>query len=126
MLPGDDIYDQVDRAIRLWDKVLLCCSEQSLTSWWVDDEIAKAFSKEQHLMKKRGRKVLVLIPLDLDGYLLAGKWKSGKATQVKQRLAGDFTGWEHSNRKVETQVAKLIKALRTDEGAREPVPISKL
>ena len=26
MLPGDDIYEQVDRGIRLWDKVLLCCS----------------------------------------------------------------------------------------------------
>ena len=27
LLPGDDIYDMVDRGIRLWDKVLLCCSE---------------------------------------------------------------------------------------------------
>ena len=35
MLPGDDIYEQVDRGIRLWDKVLLCCSKDSLTSWWV-------------------------------------------------------------------------------------------
>jgi hypothetical protein len=26
----------VDRGIPLWDKVLLCCSEHSLTSWWVD------------------------------------------------------------------------------------------
>jgi hypothetical protein len=33
LLPGDDIYDQVDRGIRLWDKVLLCCSKASLTSW---------------------------------------------------------------------------------------------
>ena len=29
MLPGDDIYEQVDHGIRLWDKVLLCCSEAS-------------------------------------------------------------------------------------------------
>jgi hypothetical protein len=29
MLPGDDIYEQVDRGIRLWDKVLLCCSRHS-------------------------------------------------------------------------------------------------
>ena len=27
LLPGDDVYEQVDRGIKLWDKVLLCCSE---------------------------------------------------------------------------------------------------
>jgi hypothetical protein len=47
MLPGDDIYEEIDRGIRLWDKVLLCCSQASLTSWWVDNEINKAFEVEQ-------------------------------------------------------------------------------
>ena len=49
--PGDDIYEEVDRGIRHWDKVLLCCSKDSLTSWWVENEIGKAFDKEQALMK---------------------------------------------------------------------------
>jgi len=30
MLPGDDIYQHIDRGIRLWDKFLLCCSQHSL------------------------------------------------------------------------------------------------
>jgi len=123
ILPGQDIYEEVDRGIKLWDKILLCASKNSLTSWWVDDEIGRVFDKEQQLMKERGEKVLALIPLNLDGYLF--EWKSAKAGQVKQRLAADFTGWETDNTKFEREFERLVKALRTD-GGREPAPQGRL
>ena len=126
LLPGDDIYHEVDRGIRLWDKMLLCCSEHSLKSWWVDNEIGTAFEKEQQLMKDRGgTKVQVLVPLNLDGYLFSDKWKSGYQAQVKRRLAADFTEIG-AGTKFDEQVERLIKGLRADEGAREKPPKSRL
>ena len=122
LLPGHDIYEQVDRGIRLWDKVLLCCSKNSLTSWWVDSEIEKAFHKEQSLMKERGTKVRVLIPLNLDGYMFTDQWEDGKKTAVQSRLAADFTGWETDECIFESQIVLLIKALRAGDASREPPP----
>ena len=118
--PGHDIYEEVDRGIKLWDKVLLCCSESSLTSWWVHNEVDTVFGKEQKLMRDRKEKVRALIPIDLDGYLFSGSWKSGKEVQVKTRLAADFKGWEMDNDKFESAFESLVKALQTDEGREKP------
>lgn len=125
MLPGDDLMEQVDRGIKHWDKVLLCCSQNSLKSWWVDNEISSAFAKEQELMKDRGKKILSLIPLNLDGYLFQEECVTPKKQQILTRLAANFTGWETSNQKFEDQFDLVIKALQTSY-AREIPPESKL
>lgn len=121
MAPGQDIYEEVNRGIRLWDKVLLCCSKESLSSWWVDNEIGTAFEKEQQLHKERGKKVRAIIPLDLDGYLFNWKSPNGYESQLRRRLAADFNDWKNEDA-FEKGFASVLKALQTDEGREVPPP----
>ena len=122
--PGDDIYEGVDRGIRMWDKVLLCCSEASLSSWWVEREVDTAIEKERQLREQHGEPRLALIPLNLDGSMF--DWKGAHGATLRKRLAADFTGWEQDNATFEAQFERVVAALRSDEGAREAPPVSKL
>ena len=77
-------------------------------------------------MNERGKKILALIPLNLDGHLFSGQWTSGKASQVQARLAADFGGWATDNRRFEDAFERVVRALRADDFGREPTPPSKL
>ena len=106
--PGDVMIDAITDAIRLRDKVLVCCSLASLTSGWVDQELTAALEIERRERKK------IIIPLDLDGYLFDG-WEGGKAPLVRERVAADFKGWQLDNAKYEEQFERVVKALRTGD-----------
>lgn len=129
ILPGDKIQARIDEGIRVWDKVLLCCSENSLgegSSWWVEQEVERAFKKERDLRKQRGTDVCSLIPLNLDGFLFSDQCTHYFTADVQQRNAPDFHGWDKDNDLFEEQLEKVVKALRADKGARRPPPKSKL
>jgi hypothetical protein len=123
---GDKIDRAVDEGIRLWDKVLLCCSKAALTSWWVDKEVEKALMKEERLSKERGKEILALIPLHLDGYMFKPDWQDWKQQHLITRMAPDFTGWDKDNAKFDAQLEKVIQALRADAAARQPPPKPRL
>jgi hypothetical protein len=67
-----------------------------------------------------------VISLNLDGFMFDKEWTSGKAQQIRTRLAPNFTGWERDNAKLETEFEKVVRALRADEGGREKPPPSRL
>jgi hypothetical protein len=63
---------------------------------------------------------LKLIPLDLDGYIWSLEWSLGVyASDIRNREAPNFRGWETDNRNFDTQVEQEIKALRSDGEGRE-------
>lgn len=77
-------------------------------------------------MKERGKKVLALIPLNLDGFLFSDDYQSGKKSEIKSRVAANFVGWEKDHALFDRELEKVIRALRTEDTGREKPPKSKL
>ncbi|HYP41357.1 MAG TPA: toll/interleukin-1 receptor domain-containing protein [Chloroflexia bacterium] len=117
---------QLDPGIRISDKILLCCSEHLLTDIGVKNGIELAVSIEERLAWKRGEKALLLIPLNLDGYLFKPEWQKSWKGRITERLVANFTGWEHDNSIFETQIEQVVKALMVDDAGREALPTPRL
>ena len=111
----------------------------------MDGEINRAFQKKAELMMERakreatphpgplpsrggegGRKVLALIPLNLDGFLFSADYQSGKKAEITSRVAANFVGWEKDHARFGRELEKVTRALRTGEGGRERPPPAKL
>ncbi|MFY9821803.1 MAG: toll/interleukin-1 receptor domain-containing protein [Thermoanaerobaculia bacterium] len=102
---GSDILNELTRAIVAYDKVLLCCSESSLTSSWFHEEIGLALDKEQKLRRD------VLLPLDIDGYLRS-TWKSPYSPLLNRRFIADFSSWREGGAKLKDSFEQVSSVLR--------------
>lgn len=105
MIPGERILDAVGEAITSHERILLCCSESSLESWWVKDEVRKTQEIE-----RQSKTDLRIIPILLDDYLLKG-WKDGLASDLNSRLGLDFKGWD-ARRDWDFEMGRLVAALK--------------
>jgi hypothetical protein len=111
LLPGQKIADALYDAIQRSDKVVLCCSRSSLRSRWVRFEIDQALTVERNRHAGRGQSVPVLIPLDLDGHLT--RWRDPRrATELRDRCAANFVGWERDFDAFGSELDRLARALR--------------
>lgn len=86
---GDRIYDAIDRAIRVHDKLLLILSERSVRSEWVRKEMEIALGLE-----KAGSRT-VLFPLRVDDAVF-GEGPPSIKRLVGERHIADFTNWTDS------------------------------
>jgi hypothetical protein len=84
---GDKFRQRIDESIRLYDKLLVILSEDSISSSWVEDEVESALERE------RNEKRLVLFPVRLDETVVNTQ-EAWAASLRRQRHIGDFRGWK--------------------------------
>jgi hypothetical protein len=113
---GRKLYDQIDQAIRLHDKLLLVLSEHSIHSEWEMTEIRQARKGEL----RDGRRKL--FPIRLVDWETIKEWEcfdadTGKdlAVEVREYFIPDFSNWEvHSS--YQPAFDRLLRDLEAEEG----------
>jgi hypothetical protein len=111
---GHKIEEQIDQAIRVYERLLLILSSYSMNSEWVKTEIAKA--RQREVQEKRQ----VLFPVRLVSYEAIREWKcfdvdTGKdsAREIREYFIPDFSNWKNYEA---YQVAfhQLLRGLKPD------------
>jgi hypothetical protein len=84
---GDKFRTRIDESIRIYDKVMVVLSENSIPSGWVEKEVETAFEREQR------EKKLVLFPIRLDDAVI--ETNQAWAADIRRvRHIGDFRAWK--------------------------------
>ncbi|HVB22310.1 MAG TPA: toll/interleukin-1 receptor domain-containing protein [Ktedonobacteraceae bacterium] len=109
---GDEIRVRIDESIRIYDKLLVVLSENSVNSGWVEDEVEAALEKEW-LARERGEKQVVLFPIQLDDAvkdIIAG-WP---AKIRRTRNIGDFRNWDKSHADYIKAFKRLLRDMKAE------------
>jgi hypothetical protein len=112
---GKKLHEQINEAIRVYDKLLLILSEHSMNSEWVQTEIANA--RRQEATQKRQ----ILFPIRLVDYEIISTWtcfdaNTGKdsAREIREYFIPDFSNWKDHD-SFEKAFARLLRDLKADE-----------
>jgi hypothetical protein len=126
---GKKIHEQIDEAIRVYDKLLLVLSPHSIGSKWVRNEIRRARKAE---VQEGQRK---LFPIRLMGYEELEGWESfyadlaeDVAEEIRKYFIPDFSDWKDHD-SFEAAFARLIRDLKattsTGEGSGRAGPTKR-
>jgi len=105
---GEPIWGEIDRSIKVYDKLIVVCSEHSLQSIPVQREMERALSREDQEHKN------ILFPIRIDNYLFEC-WEHPRKADVAAKVVGDFRGWNRNAAKYDAALKKLLSALRAQE-----------
>jgi uncharacterized protein YjbI with pentapeptide repeats len=116
MKGGRKLYEEIFRAIQVYDKLLLVLSEHSMKSEWVTTEIRRARRAERDENRRK------LFPIRLVNFDALQTWEcfdadSGKdlAVELREYYIPDFSNWK-DNHAFEREFAKLLRDLKAEEG----------
>jgi uncharacterized protein YjbI with pentapeptide repeats len=116
---GVKLYDQIERAIQVHDRLLIVLSENSLRSEWVMTEIRKAREAEKRENRRK------LFPIRLADFDQIRNWRcpdadGGKdlAVEVREYFIPDFSNWKDHD-SFEKAFERLLRDLREAEDAKE-------
>jgi hypothetical protein len=104
---GETVWGEIDRGIKLYDKLVLVCSENSLQSPAVLREIERALQREDREKKN------VLFPIRVDDYIFEG-WEHERKADVVKKVVGDFTRWKDHDA-YQKSFSRLMRDLRAEE-----------
>ncbi len=120
MKGGEKSKEQIDQAIRVYDRLLLVLSEESINSDWVRHEIERARAKE----KTSGKNVLfpiTLIPHDklTEWEALDSDTGEDLAKKVREYHIPDFSDWKQEDH-FEEAFASLMADLKKENNKTAP------
>lgn len=91
------------------ERVLLCASKASLTSWWFEDELVRILAREVKA-REQSRDARIFYPINLDGYMFSGDWKHKREKQIA-KISADFVGWRRNKEKLDQEMNKLVQTM---------------
>src|ERR1039458_1298847 len=111
---GKKIHEQIDEAIRRYERLLLILSTNSMNSPWVKTEIRKARKRE---IEEKGR---ILFPVSIVPFTDIRMWESfyadegiDLAEEIREYYIPDFSDWKNHDRYAEG-LKKLLGGLKAE------------
>ena len=105
---GETVWGEIDRGIKIYDKLVIVLSENSLQSKPVLREVQRSLDREDKEHKN------ILFPIRIDDYIF-DKWEHERKADVLEKVVGDFSGWDKDAAKYQKAFDKLLKGLQAED-----------
>jgi uncharacterized protein YjbI with pentapeptide repeats len=95
---------EIDRSIKVFDRLVLVCSEASLKSERILMDLEQALDREED------RGSTIVFAVRIDDYVLDG-WQHERKAALLDRPIPDFADWEHSADRYDSALTELLDRL---------------